>query len=645
MRSIITLSLIFCCSFFINAQTAPTFVDCPDTVQLCYTLFNCDIIHTGGIINATESCPNGDDIYFAFEVDIDSDGTFETQGFFNDYSGDYPLGLHTIIMYATDECNLSDTCEFFLNIEDCRNPVPQCIPHTTSMGITQELTITTDDINNSSWDNCDNMDSLVLLLQKEDSLGFGIGPRSSSVTYDCDDIGVNPIRLWARDLAGNETYCFTTITIEDPNEICPNIVDPPNPSGDSSIVIAGKVMGIDSIGESDVTITISNGNPVDPLLYPAISDNDGNYSLEMDPTDETLEVRAGKIDDVRNGCSTFDITLIRKHHLSIEPFTHPYQIIAADVDNSNTVSVFDLVTLRRVILEQLDDFPNTTPWIFYDAAYTFNDPLDPNNENYPTFVNVDSSGSTSTANFFTVKLGDVNRYVIPNTLHDGQADDRSPAKFVTTDQFVKRNQIVTVPFRLEGIDKLIGLQMDLTFDTDRLEYLNIEGANEITLDDSNLGKKYIEEGRVMLSWDASQAINISKEVEIINIQFQVKEPGLLSEAIEFSSTGLSPEAYSSTYSIKPLQLIFEGDVNDEFRILPNPMTDATTILFGLDQSSEVAIQIFNQSGQLVYGNSKRYDSGNHTHQVSASSLLGAGLYYVQLEYNGQQFVQKLILTK
>lgn len=50
------------------------------------------------------------------------------------------------------------------------------------------------------------------------------------------------------------------------------------------------------------------------------------------------------------GVSTFDLVLISKHVLGIEPFLNPFQLIAADENNSGSVTTFDLNEIRRLLL-------------------------------------------------------------------------------------------------------------------------------------------------------------------------------------------------------------------------------------------------------------------------------------------------------
>jgi len=56
-----------------------------------------------------------------------------------------------------------------------------------------------------------------------------------------------------------------------------------------------------------------------------------------------------------------DILVIRKHILELETMTEPYQLLAADVNSDDKISVRDILDLTKAILELVDEFPNDTP--------------------------------------------------------------------------------------------------------------------------------------------------------------------------------------------------------------------------------------------------------------------------------------------
>ena len=96
------------------------------------------------------------------------------------------------------------------------------------------------------------------------------------------------------------------------------------------------------------------------------------YQLQMH-----TQSRPERNDDHMNGVSTLDLVRIQKHLLGIEPFTTPYQYIAADANNSESVSAIDLVEIRKLILGIYTEYPNNKSWRFVDKGFTFDNPQAP----------------------------------------------------------------------------------------------------------------------------------------------------------------------------------------------------------------------------------------------------------------------------
>jgi Secretion system C-terminal sorting domain len=91
--------------------------------------------------------------------------------------------------------------------------------------------------------------------------------------------------------------------------------------------------------------------------------------------DTTLAIRIkGEIDPL-NGISTYDLVLIASHINGTQPFTCPYQWIAADVNNDQLVDSADLVDLRSLLLGIYTVLPNSS----YLKVFPVDFPIDPAN--------------------------------------------------------------------------------------------------------------------------------------------------------------------------------------------------------------------------------------------------------------------------
>ena len=69
--------------------------------------------------------------------------------------------------------------------------------------------------------------------------------------------------------------------------------------------------------------------------------------------------------------TTYDLVLINKHILAIEPFNSPYKMIAADANVSGSITSFDVVALRRLILGLDTALIANTSWRFVNKTFIF----------------------------------------------------------------------------------------------------------------------------------------------------------------------------------------------------------------------------------------------------------------------------------
>ena len=135
------------------------------------------------------------------------------------------------------------------------------------------------------------------------------------------------------------------------------------------------------------------------------------------PVGGNYVVEPVKDNDYKNGVSTLDLVQIQKHLLGIKKLESPYKMIAADANNSKTITAIDLIELRKLILGIYDELPNNTSWRFVDKAYTFPDPYNPWEQVWPESVTLNPlSLGMNQADFFGVKIGDVNNTVKANAM-------------------------------------------------------------------------------------------------------------------------------------------------------------------------------------------------------------------------------------
>ncbi len=193
---------------------------------------------------------------------------------------DFPVGVNTIEFTATDGSGNATVCSFTITVTDNELPTMVCQNITIQLDDFGNASITAADIDGGSTDNC------------------GIASITVSPnTFDCSDVGDNPVVLTVTDIHGNSNTCTAIVTVEDvtpPVAVCQNITVELDPvTGTVSIsgtdVDGGSsdACGIDSydldidtfdcsnMGDNTVVLTITdvNGNTATCTAIVTVEDN------------------------------------------------------------------------------------------------------------------------------------------------------------------------------------------------------------------------------------------------------------------------------------------------------------------------------------------------------------------------------------
>lgn len=163
---------------------------------------------------------------------------------------------------------------------------------------------------------------------------------------------------------------------------------------------------------TEVEVKLINDDTEEELSS-TTTNRDGFYQFPDIPTDVTYRIEANKGGSVRNGVSTFDLVLIRKHIIGTTFFDDPFDSIAADVNDSQTITTLDMVRIRGLILFNNDDFRNDLNWRFFRSTITFDNSANPfagaDNNDFTIMLTADINDF----DFIGVKVGDVNDSAAP----------------------------------------------------------------------------------------------------------------------------------------------------------------------------------------------------------------------------------------
>lgn len=234
--------------------------------------------------------------------------------------------------------------------------------------------------------------------------GSGFPENKTNLSFNISEWGEAKVEVWARDAAGNTSSCIVLVKVYH--------------SGDcdiSTIAIFFKTQTQQNI--EGVAVNFEGGNCLGDSLNFApwmLSDWDGFwifYGGGGGPTPGfTTHITPYKNTNPLNGVTTYDLLLISKHILGIEPFDSPFKIIAADANQDGKVTTFDIITLRKLILGITDELPNGKSWRFVPVDFSFFNPANPFQTPFPERIEIPNTADPvpSVFGFKGVKIGDVN---------------------------------------------------------------------------------------------------------------------------------------------------------------------------------------------------------------------------------------------
>ena len=307
-----------------------------------------------------------------------------------------------------------------------------------------------------------------------------------------------------------------------------------------------------------------------------------------------------------NGVSTFDLLLIQKHVLNTKKIENPYELIAADVNKSGSISIIDMLQLRKIILGIDKEFKENKSWRFVDAKYTFKKESNP--YQFPEIVNINDLNGSAEAHFYGIKIGDVNGNAIANG--SGLGDTREQQDYVLQAENKELLAGETYPVTIYADPSLSaeGMQFTLQYDPKKLQFESLL-TDSILL--SMMGV-FEEEGLLTLSW-VSKMI---PESMVLSLPFTALQRGEIADMIQIGDRITRSEAYIGERTL-PVNLSFTDKPAEPIVLnpYPNPFMDRVNIPYYLPVNASVSLKIFDFSGKLVRSIVQEGNTGLNTFEI------------------------------
>lgn len=554
-----------------------------------------------------------------------------------------PYGHHKVKWLVSDGCGNEQVCDYAFSVADTKAPTVVC---RTGLSVnimpSQTIELFANDFLHYAEDNYTPTDQLMIGIRRVGAPGTGfpyltdgVTPQNS-VVFSCPDIvGPQEIELWVRDIDGNADFCKTFVVVQDNAQYCT--------SSGLTKNVAGSLHNEVGAGLEDASVEITGANPALPPFHQVkTTDQYGDFQFFSVPILGSYTLTPIKDTDPLNGVSTFDLVLINKHILGLEPLNSPYKMIAADANISKSITTLDIVELRKLILGLYTELPNAPAWRFVDKTFQFPNVLNPFQTNFPEIIQLPDLSATPLLpqEFVAVKVGDVNGNAATSTL--ASIDDRTAGMLLFDvspgpgREGVKVGEVFTVTFK--AVDRAQGYQF--TLNHPGLELLDIQPGEQMTLGHFAV---FAAEQALTTSWDGDGNGAFA-------LTFRANRSGDLSSMLGVSSRITKAEAYNRTSERLEVGLRFNGANGPTITGLgfelyqnhPNPFAGQTQIGFHLPDATETTLTIFDETGRLLFTKQSSYAKGYHAVTMDRAVLNATGVLYYRLETDKDSAVRKMI---
>lgn len=561
-----------------------------------------------------------------------------------------PEGTHALMIQAVDPCgNRSHLTPAPFVVADCQVGVPRTLsaltvdlhpdePQSGNMRVaaTDFLVGPLFDCNGQGPDTEGGLKRITQYSVNRQ--GEPSNRNQTGLTVGCGDVGKTLLlEIHAWDEAGNSNYSPTALLLTDRNNAC-------NGGGNNIATLSGVIRTEEGEAVKNVIVGLSES-----VQLSQSSAADGSFLFRELPQGAGLRVQPYLDANHLNGISTFDLVLIQNHLFGVELLDSPYKLIAADINNSKSISTLDLIQLRKLVLNLTTRFEDNTSWRFVDAQYRFPDPSNPWLEPFPETVRFAEMPEVATANFVGVKIGDVSGNALNDLPRGPLVRGQSRATLEVLDQTFSAGATIEVVLELHSPqDSLKGFQFFLNWETAVLELV---AATPLGLSEENMA--VLASAGQLAGLEYAPASSSFSALPLVKLQFRTRRAGHLRQHFGLSHRLGQSETYLGSGTSGDLDLIFKTAKNPDGMPLamellqntPNPFVEQTRIKFFLPTSSVARLLVHDANGRLVFQTQQACAAGWHDWPLEWNDPTLHGVFFYTLETPTQRLTKKMVVLR
>ncbi len=585
--------------------------------------------------SATDDCTPESDLNWVWRLDTGDNGSFEQFGLGKFFSKILQEGAYRIEWSVEDKCGNITKCNYRFIVKECKNPTPLCISSITTVLMNPDgmITIEPSTYHIDSYDNC-TPDHLLKLSWSQNVLQV-------IDTITCDDMdGLTEKKfekqLWVTDLAGNQDFCTVELIVQDNMDAC---------GFDQGFMVSGSIFHPFS----------QNTVPNVPIRLECSfaessrsTKSDAQGAFHFEELERGLDYNIKPLPDPNtctSGINTLDLIHIQRHILNVEILTSPYQIIAADVNNSRSISGADILEIRNLILGVSDKFPKSNCWRFVPKSLQFNNVYAPWNFSESIFLTALSSNETNN-DFYMIKMGDVNGSAVSHFGENSGIASRNMKSLLFGNTYYGNGSDIKVPVYFSQEETLMGVQ----FTAEVTDPFRFKGLDRGWIKPEPFNYAILENGNTLtLSWNDSKDLIVPAGEPLFYIVLEGTDKEFSTDQITVSGRITEAKLISQMqlFDLKVAKATekYEQTTEKLFQNRPNPFDQQTTIYFELPEDMEIELMVSNSMGKTVL-NIKEFRLKGMNELVLHADILGTpGMYQYSLKTKNGLITKKMIYLR
>lgn len=402
--------------------------------------------------------------------------------------------------------------------------------------------------------------------------------------------------------------------------------------------------------------------------------HNGKSGLEF-PSDKLKMHYGHKKCEWKEGVDPTDLFLISQHILNNQPFTSGYSMIAADANQSNTISTFDIVHLRKMLLEDNYFIPGVEqPWRFipefvpqsFTASFNKN-PFSLLAGGYLQQGWLFQSPPIGQRGFDGIKIGDVNSsWPVDPGICGPEGPSNNPSttsaalpSFIVPSTSLAQDQVVKLAFKVQDFNQVKAFQLGINLPFEKFEVLDvIETSLPAYNKEDYFGLSDLESNEFKTLWfdevgtgqslqngDKLFSIVVRAKQAMPNLQEQIALDNSILRNFFWgnttSTTSIIVEVEPATAN-RSLNSLTSSKLPNSLYCNPSPFTDNLLVLFeNLEMEAEANISILNMAGVSIRNQKARISQGENTLQINNLSDIPSGNYILSFSINGKQHTKQI----